>query len=115
MLNLQPPPEDEHNLRWWVTRIIVARRKYIFVGYESLASRCLRRIFKFSLRMSLAGNLAMDHLLLICAGWRNREWWNQETVLKLGDWSHHQSGRPHARWEDILVEFRSLKVSVLQG
>ena len=76
------------------------------MGFESLATRVLRRIFKFSLNTVGKGPHAMDHVVQQCASWRNVLWWRQEKNLQLGNWRHACRGRPARRWEDIFNEFR---------
>lgn len=73
----------ENTLKWWCNRIIVARRKFRQMGFESLATCVLRRIFKFSLNTVWKGPHAMDHVVQQCASWRNVLWWHQEKTCSL--------------------------------
>ena len=58
---------------------------------------------------------AMDHVVQLCASWRNRRWWEEQKNLKLGDWKHPRVGRVLRRWEDVFVEFRGLQWAVIMS
>ena len=76
IVNVRRKP-GENKLKWWCNRIIVARSRYRAMGHESLATKTLRRIFKFALRTTWMGPDAMDHVVQLCASWRNRRWWEE--------------------------------------
>jgi len=107
IVNVRRKP-GENKLKWWCNRIIVARSRYRAMGHESLATKTLRRIFKFAQKTTWMGPDAMDHVVQLCASWRNRRWWEEQNNRRLGDWQYPRVGRVLRRWEDVFVEFRGL-------
>ena len=62
ILNIGQKP-CENKLKWWCNRIIVAWRKFRQMGFESLATRVLRRVFKSSTNTIRKGPQAVDQVV----------------------------------------------------
>ena len=71
ILNIGYKPGENTLKWWWCNCIIVARCKFRQMGFESLATRVLRRVFKFSMNTIWKGPQAVDQVVQQCASWRN--------------------------------------------